>query len=562
MRLSALFASVLILLSACSGLPGPKEAVDPPADADVRATEDDLSASDADVLRHGAEVHQAAEETELERLHEPRAQPAPEAPAVDPIPSPVPPADVWERLRRGFALQGYDHARVTPHLEWYSSHSDYLDRVARRAEPFLHLIAEEVERRGMPGEIALLPVVESAFRPFAYSHGRAAGMWQFIPGTGKRFGLKQNWWYDGRRDVLASTHAALDYLEYLHERFDGDWLLALAAYNSGEGTVGRAVARNRAKGMPTSFWYLRLPRETESYAPKLLALAAIVSAPEKYDIALHPIADEPRLATVEVGSQIDLAMAADLAGMDIEDLYQLNPGFNRWATDPDGPHRLLVPLDAQERFEQALAQLPADQRMRWERYRIQRGDSLIAIAKRYRTTPQMLRSVNKLRGNTIVAGRHLLIPVASRSFERYALSAEQRQKALHSNGSGRKVQHTVRGGDTLWALSRRYTVPVRKLAAWNGMAPGDVLKPGRTLVIWGTDANPASPVAAVSHTGPAAALQPVSYVVRRGDSLARIARRFRVSIQQLCEWNGISRNSYLQPGQRLKLHVDVTQQSS
>jgi len=565
MRSTAILSSVLVLSTACSVLE-PHRSPAPAAEApEASAQRDDLSASDTEVLRHAEAVQQAAHDTELARRGaEPAAAPdsgTPE-PAAEPAPPP-PPTDMWERLRRSFTLQGYDHARVTPHLEWYARHPDYLDRVAERAEPFLHLIAEEVERRGMPGEIALLPVVESAFQPFAYSHGRAAGMWQFIPGTGRRYGLKQNWWYDGRRDVLASTHAALDYLEDLHERFDGDWLLALAAYNSGEGTVERAVRRNRARGIPTTFWYLDLPRETESYAPKLLAIAAIVADPEKYGIALRPIANEPRLAVIDVGSQIDLAMAADLAGIELEDLYRLNPGFNRWATDPDGPHRLLVPLEAQARFEQRLAELPPERRLQWERYRIRRGDSLIAIAKRYRTTPQMLRRVNNLRSNRIIAGRHLLIPVASKSFEQYALSAEQRRAALQNKGSGQKVVYRVRRGDTLWEVSRRHGVSVRQLAAWNGMAPRDVLKPGRELVIWTKESGGSAALAKVSASAPiASAVQPIRYVVRRGDSLARIASRFRVTIQQLCDWNQIAREAYLQPGQRLRLYIDVTQQSS
>lgn len=557
MRLILIFSLALLGLTACNTL-DTRESSESTAATDTE-TSPDLSGTDAATVDRAEALQKAAAESERE-VAEPQAETTDET--ADPhAEETAEPADLWQRMRERFGLHGYDEARVTPHLEWYARHGDYLERVAQRAEPFLHLIVEEVERRGMPGEIALLPVVESAFQPFAYSHGRAAGIWQFIPGTGRRYGLKQNWWYDGRRDVLAATNAALDYLQDLHKRFDGDWLLALAAYNSGEGTVERAAQRNRRKGLPTTFWYLDLPRETEAYVPKLLAVSAIVAEPAKYDVSLAPIADAPHLTVIDVGGQMDLALAAEMAGMSVEDLYQLNPGFNRWATDPDGPHHLLIPSDRSAAFEQRLAELPADQRLRWERYRIQGGDSLIAIAKRYRTTPDMLRQVNNLRGNTIVAGKHLLIPVASRSFQQYTLAADQRRQSLQQkDNSGEKITHVVDRGDTFWGIARRYDVSVGKLARWNGMAPRDVLRPGQKLVLW-TQADGAR-LQKTAHTLPvAASVRSIRYTVRRGDSLSRIASRFRVSIAQLRSWNGLRKGSYLQPGQRLTLYVDVTRQS-
>jgi membrane-bound lytic murein transglycosylase D len=490
------------------------------------------------------------------------AAPAPRAEPPQPA-APPPPRTIWQRLRRGFRLPDYDNPRVRTQLQWYASHQEYLKRVMDRAEPFLYMIAQEVEKRRMPSEIALLPVVESAFQPFAYSHGRAAGIWQFIPSTGRLYGLKQNWWYDGRRDVVASTDAALDYLDKLDKQFNGDWLLALAAYNSGEGTVASAVARNRRKHIPTDFWYLSLPRETESYAPKLLAIAAIIKNPQKYGIHLKPIPNKPQVALVDVGSQIDLALAANMAGISIEEMYRLNPGFNRWATDPRGPYRLLVPIDKKERFEEKLASLPKHKRIEWKRHRIRSGESLIAIARHYHTTPAMLRRVNRLRGNRIVAGHHLIIPVARRAFASYELSALQRRKALRRARGGHKTIHVVRRGDTFWDLSRRYKVPVRKLAKWNGMSPKDYLKPGEKLVIWGrAHVQPAVYHPPARGSAPLAAMvRPIRYVVRTGDSLARIARRFSVSVAQLCKWNRLDAGNYLQPGQHLTLYVDVTAQA-
>ncbi len=555
MRLLAVACSMMFALSACNTLATRDHAQSVSAEArDGDNAAQDLSGTDSETVDRAQALQRAAAEAER------NVAATAEAEEAQPV-LPEAETDLWQRLRDDFRLHGYDHARVTPHLEWYARHGDYLERVTKRAEPFLHLIVEEVERRGMPGEIALLPIVESAFQPFAYSHGRAAGIWQFIPGTGRRYGLKQNWWYDGRRDVLAATNAALDYLQNLHDQFDGDWLLALAAYNSGEGTVQHAIERNRRKGLPTTFWYLDLPRETESYAPKLLAIAAIVAEPEKYGVSLAPIANEPQLAVIDVGGQIDLALAADMAGLSIEDLYSLNPGFNRWATDPDGPHRLLIPVDCKDEFEQRLAELPEGQRLHWERYRIRSGDSLIAIAQHYRTTPAVLRRVNDLSGNTIVAGKHLLIPVASKSFTQYTLAAEQRRQSLHARSNdGRKVTHVVGHGDTFWDIARQYKVSVRKLASWNGMAPRDVLHPGQKLVLWVTGNSGRGSRSA--HALPVAAtVRSIHYTVRRGDSLSRIASRFRVSVDQLRRWNGLSKGHYLQPGQRLTLYVDVTRQS-
>ena len=482
----------------------------------------------------------------------PRAAKPEAAPLSRDIDDPVaadPHQDLWPRLREGFGLPHQQHARIEPYLDWYRNNPAYLDRVFGRAEPFLHHILEQLEARAMPAEIALLPVVESAFDPFAYSHGRAAGLWQFIPGTGTRFGLKQDWWYDGRRDVIASTEAALDYLQYLHRFFDGDWMLALAAYNSGEGTVRNAVRRNRAAGRPTDFWHLDLPRETRHYVPKLLALSLVVEDPAQHGLALRPIANEPRIALVDIGGQLDLAIAAELAELPLDDLYKLNPGFNRWATNPAGPHRLVLPIDRAEAFAAALAGLPPEQRLNWLRHEIRPGETLSQIAKRHQTTVAVLRETNQLAGHQIRAGRYLLVPVAASAASDYRLSVGQRlaQTQNRDRGGVRKT-HVVQRGDTFWDLSRRYDVPVRTLAQWNSMAPGDTLRLGQQLVIWDQNANRQT-------------VRTIHYQVRRGDSLARISARFKVSVNDLVNWNGLSRDQYLQPGQTLKLYVDVTRQT-
>ena len=394
-----------------------------------------------------------------------------------------------DEIRKHFKLDlSLDNKRIRSQLNWYVNNPDYLDRTFKRSARYLYHVVQEVKKRNLPMEIALLPFVESAYDPFAYSHGRASGLWQFIPGTGKMYGMHQNWWYDGRRDVLASTTGALDYLTYLSNRFDGDWLHALASYNSGSGRVSKAIKRNKKKGKDYSFWSLKLPRETRAYVPKLLALAKIVKSPETYNIKLPAVADTPYFEVVPTEGQIDLAQAATLAGVDIKEIYKLNPGFNQWASAPMGPHRLLVPVENAQQFKNALLDLPPTKRLNWTRYTIKPGDSLIRIAKKFNTTPALIKEVNQLRSNLIRAKQKLLIPVAAQSKGYYNLSQHSRlkrkQDKLKGSQGSKKLIHTVRPGDTMWDLSIAHKVGVRSLAKWNGMAPTDPIKPGQKLVIW------------------------------------------------------------------------------
>ena len=468
--------------------------------------------------------------------------------------------DLWVRLRAGYGLDlTVENDRIRVQRDWYARHPKYFLRVTTRGERYLHYIVEQAEARDMPLELALLPIVESAFDPFAYSHGRAAGPWQFIPSTGDYFGLHRTWWEDQRRDVIKSTNAALDYLQKLSNRFDGDWLLALASYNAGGGTVSRAIRRNEEAGKPTDFWSLKLPRETKAYVPKLIAIAQIVQDPDTYDISLKAIPNEPYFAQVDTGGQIDLAQAAKLADISIEELYLLNPSYNRWATSPDGPHQLLVPVDREDRFSQALAEMPADQRMQWARYEIRPGDNLGAIARRYRTTPEVLRSINKLKSNTIIAGRTLLIPGPAAGKDSYTLSADSRlaDNQNRQRDGRQKRNHTVRSGDTLWEISRQYNVGVKELARWNNMAPGDKLSIGQTLAVWSKGSGSSTTVAGRSDSN---MVRQLSYSVRNGDSLYAIADRFNVSVNDIRSWNSkVASKRYIQPGQRLTLYVDIRQ---
>ena len=469
--------------------------------------------------------------------------------------------NAWTRLQNGMRMRPVLNARVQTQLDWYLKHREYLNRVMHRAKPVLPFILDVLEENDIPSEMALLPIVESAYQTFAYSHGRASGMWQIIPSTGRLLGLKQNWWYDGRRDIIESTRAAARYLKDLASQFDGDWELALAAYNAGPGKIRSVRRYNRKKGRGTDFWSLpKLRRETRDYVPKLLALKEIFSHPEKYDIDLLHIEDERSYGIVELDSQIDLALAADLAGISTEELYKLNPAFNRWATPPNGPHRLLLPRESLEKFNQGLAKLPKSKRINWVRYRIRKGDTLSQIARRHQTTAQLIRQVNGIRGNNIRAGKYLMIPTATRSLKQYSLSQNARLARLQSTPRGsRKITHRVRKGESFWSISRKYRVSTRSLAKWNGMAPIDTLRVGQKLVIWKKGKAGARRVSLLPPSPASGKLYALKYTVRKGDSLSRIADKFNIRVSDIRKWNKLGK--YLQPGQKLKLFVDITRQS-
>ncbi|MEH6557001.1 MAG: LysM peptidoglycan-binding domain-containing protein [Oceanicoccus sp.] len=466
------------------------------------------------------------------------------------------PTTVWQRLRLGFQMDWQiEQPRLDSEFNWYQRNPAYMARVSERSKRYIHYVTEKLEARGLPLELALLPIVESAYDPFAYSHGRASGMWQFIPSTGRMYKLNQDWWYDGRRDIVASTDAAIDYLETLANYYDGDWLLALAAYNSGQGNVNKAIRKNKKRGKDTDFWSLDLPKETRAYVPKLLALAKLVAYPRRFNIQLHTVPNTAYFAEVDTHSQIDLAQAATMAGISIDELYRLNPGFNRWATSPKGPHRLLVPVENEELFTRELAQLPPSQRMHWQRYTVKTGDSLLLLAKRFNTGADTIKQINNISGNMIRAGQALMIPMASENGQHYSLSADQRLQSIHKSRTGgsnsQQSFHQVKDGESLWTISRKYNVTVSKLAHWNGIAPKDTLQPGQKLSVWTKEPKTSFPGQRKSVT------KKIGYYVRTGDSLARIGDKFNVSIDDIVKWNRVNTAKYLQPGQKLTLYIDI-----
>jgi len=453
-------------------------------------------------------------------------------------------SDLLNRIRGGFKLEDVERSPVAQQTNWYAGNPEYLERAFGRAELYLYHIVKELEARNMPLELALLPVVESAFEPYAYSRARASGLWQFIPGTGSRFGLKQNWWYDGRRDVVESTRAALDYLQYLHDEFDGDWLLAIAGYNCGENNVRRAIKRNRDAGRPTDFWNLSLPKETRAYVPKLLAMKRLVANPGDFGLSFSAIANQPYFERVGTLGQIDLKLAAEVAGITYEELYELNPAFHRWATDPAGPHFLLLPTDGAAVFKQNIGQLTPEQRLGASLYDVQPGDSVSSVARHFNTTTDVIRELNSLPSGSLTVGSVLRVPAAVVVLPPKVALAAARVDSPDRRSARRPHLHVVKGGDSLWAIAKRNGMSVTALAKMNGMHAGDTLRAGQRLRLSSTAGVP------TPTTG-----RKVTYTVRRGDTLSRIARLFQVSVSQIVSWNGINTETSIRPGQRLTIKV-------
>lgn len=496
----------------------------------------------------------------------PQAEPAvntaePER-SIPPVGDTTPQADTqvgtWQRMRQGMTLEYADeYSRVRKRAEWYmrkNRKDGFLHRALQRGQYYLPYILAEVERRNLPTELALLPLVESAYHPYAHSNKRAMGLWQFIPSTGRIYGLKRNWWYEGRRDVHAATHAALDYLEHLYKEMDGDWLLALASYNTGEKNVHRAIARNRKRGKPTDFWTLRLPRETRYYVPNLLAVTELVRHPTRYGLDLQAYPGKA-IEMVSLDGPIDLALVAELASIDIDVLYTLNPGSRRWMTPPEGPHRLLLPANSVERFRKRLAAVPESERVRWVRHQIRRNDTLHRVAAHYGLDDtRALAAFNDI-GRHIPEGRETLrVPTMMYPEKRYRSSMYK--SAFESMtpviGSGHRLVYRVREGDSLWLIARRYGVSIKQLKRWNPKVTSRrFLLPGNRLVVW----QKSKPTTTKTISPPKTQSRQVetTYVVRSGDSLWLIAKRFDTTIARLAALNQLDPDHRLMPGRQLRV---------
>lgn len=443
---------------------------------------------------------------------------------------------VWDVLRSQLSL---NHAVTQPEvqsqLRWLISHPSYLQKLAQ-SEPYIYHIVTEIKNRNLPGELALLPMIESAYDPFAYSGAGAAGLWQLMPGTGTDLGLKQDWWYDARRSIRPSTDAALNYLQYLNKYFNGDWLLAIAAYDSGEGTVSRAIKNSRQSSRFINFWRLPVPGETRAYVPRLLALAEIIKYPQRYRISLPDIPHEPYFREVNIGSQIDLNHAARLAGISYKDLLKLNPGYNRWATAPYKPFNLLIPADKVASFNRNLAHVPQEKRVSWTRHQVNKGDSISSIASHYFTTAKLIRELNQLKSDKLKNGQFVLIPSSKNAPA--ALPAPSLARNIdYKPASSQKIKviHIVQATDNFQSLQTRYNVSQADIRQWNKLQTQKKLVTGAQLIIWKRVVNPGI------------------YTVKPGDNLGSIAKRNNTSIANLKRLNPSVNPAFIKPGQKLAI---------
>ncbi|MEI7612832.1 MAG: LysM peptidoglycan-binding domain-containing protein [Betaproteobacteria bacterium] len=477
--------------------------------------------------------------------------------------------DVFQRMRTGFSMPDINSDLVLYHQQWYLNRPDYLRRMVERSSLYLHFIVEELDRRDMPMELALLPMVESAYNPMAYSRAKASGLWQFIPATGKRFKLDQDWWKDERRDIVASTSAALDYLQAIYE-MHGDWHLALASYNWGEGAVGRALNKNRALGLPGDYMSLTMPRETQNYVPKLQALKNIFSNPNILaELNIPRIPNRPYFGTITKTANIDIKVAARLAEMPVHQFIALNPSHNRPVIKSDTP--MVIPADKVDAF---VSNLEAHEESKkplssWQSYTMRPGDKLEMIAPRFGMSVANLKAVNGIKGRLkvtpgftlLVAGKDGGTPLDMAALpEQPRLPDADPTPASKGNAAGRS--HLVRKGDTSPAIAKRYGISVAELKRLNHLQ-GDKLKPGMRLALESTAKTqvtnsakaakaPAAPVQSAKQDKKAQRV--TQYTIRLGDTLASIARQFRVAANDLMRWNNVTPKT-LKPGKTLTIQL-------
>lgn len=475
--------------------------------------------------------------------------------------------NIWDTMRSEFTLPHYeDNPRVKEMIEYFMNNQEQLYQSASRAAPYLYYILEQVRERHLPAEVALLPIFESEYNPMANSSAGASGIWQLMPATASGEGVKQTWWYDGRRDVVASTKAALNHLSYLGNFFDGNWLLAIAAYNTGEGNVLAAMRRNERNGENTTYWNLPLSEQTREYIPKLMALAIIISNPQKYPVQLPYVRNAPYLAQVDVGAQINLKQAAELAGISFKKLQQLNPGFNHAATDPHGPYKLVLPIENVEQFSENLENAPHTAHADYASHRMKRGETLASLASDNNTTIDELKKLNPDLKDHPKTGTNIIIPentpvIAEKNTPEKAPATPTQVATTQNTSQPAKpaidkslnlslrghyalqpgdTLYMVRQHDTLQKIAKHFHVNTDTLRAAN--PDYATLQPGTELVV---------PTHNKSHTNNYQ-LEPgdTIYMVRKKDTLATIANHYHISEEQLRVVNLLADNE-VKEGDRL-----------
>lgn len=400
-----------------------------------------------------------------------------------------PHGDLWDRLGKSFQMSIPTHrSQVQAQINWFLRHQDYLNRTAKRAAPYMHYIMERIQERNLPAELALLPIIESAYSPMASSAPGASGLWQLMPGTATKFGITQNWWYDGRRDIFASTNAALDYFTYLQNYFDSNWLLALAAYDAGEGTIQEAIKRNSRQGLDTDFWSLSLPQETQAYVPRLLALAEIIRNHHAYPINLPPIDDQPYLGQVDVSGQIKLADAAHMAGISLSELKLLNPGYKHWTLDPNGPYKIVLPLDKIPSFKLkmedhlGITHIDTPTSNDGSAFAKVRQDEKLTGLDENNTSPNVVEeSTNEDKNEVKSSDTQAAMP--SRIAHEDKSKEESEEKSEATTPQPEKTMHRVKANESLSLIAHHYHVSTANLREWNHLKGKQAIKPGQKLIV-------------------------------------------------------------------------------
>ena len=439
---------------------------------------------------------------------------------------------LWDLIRSNSNLK-YDSERIEiiKASDKYNGNQYLINRLSKNGQRYLYYTVKEGLRKNLPVELSLIPFVESQFDPYARSATGASGIWQFIPSTARENGLKKNWWYDGRRDIVASTEAAYGFLSKLYERY-GDWLIAIAAYNAGPSRIKKEIEKNKKNGLPTDFWSLNLPRETKAYVPKILAIVELIRNPDNFNIQLPFLPNRPYFRIIELPSQVDLMQVSNLSGVNLELIYELNPGFNQWATDPNGPFHILLPVGIADRFQIILEDIDPNELVQWDKYLVSRGDTLISIAEKYLIDFELLKEINGLKDDTIYESEELIVPRGPSWIKDYL---------------NRPDVYYVQSGDSLWSIAKKFEVTIRDLSIWNDLNPSSYLLTRTKILIYPKYLKP-RPTPKINRND-------ISYPVKSGDTINKISLKFGITKDWILKWNEIEDESLIYPGDILNLKL-------